>query len=42
MGLMWRDGRVVAVERSAPHATVSGKIMHLHLQRPAVGEQRPR
>jgi hypothetical protein len=35
MGLMWRDGRVVTVERSAPQATVSGKIMHLHLQRPA-------
>lgn len=35
MGLIWRGGRVITVERSAPHATVSGKIMHLHLQRPA-------
>jgi hypothetical protein len=33
MGLLWREGRVVTVERRAPHATPSGKILHLHLQR---------
>jgi len=29
MGLQWRDGHVVSVERRAPYATTSGKIMHL-------------
>ena len=41
MGLMWRDGRVVTVERSAPHATASGKILHLHVGRPVAPLPKP-
>jgi hypothetical protein len=41
MGQLWRDGNVVTVERGAPHATVSGKILHLHLQRPAASRSEP-
>jgi hypothetical protein len=41
MGLMWRQARVLRVERRSPEATVSGKILHLHA--PAGGRpgQRP-
>jgi hypothetical protein len=31
MGQVWRDGAVLGVERRAPLATPSGKILHLHL-----------
>jgi hypothetical protein len=30
MGLAWRDGGFLRVERTAPQATASGKILHLH------------
>jgi hypothetical protein len=33
MSQVWRDGRVLRVERRAPFATPSGKILHLHLER---------
>ncbi|MDR7522582.1 MAG: hypothetical protein QN168_08980 [Armatimonadota bacterium] len=33
MGLLWRDARLLRVERQAPQATASGKILHLHQQR---------
>jgi hypothetical protein len=33
MGLLWRDGGFVRVERAPPHTTASGKILHLHLDR---------
>jgi len=34
MGQVWRDGQLLRIERAPPHATTSGKILHLH-QRPA-------
>ena len=37
MGQVWRDGQVLRVEREAPLATASGKILHLHLRRDAPG-----
>jgi hypothetical protein len=30
MSLAWRDARLLRVERRAPLATASGKILHLH------------
>ena len=33
MGQVWRDGQILRVERRAPFATHSGKILHLHLER---------
>jgi hypothetical protein len=30
MGQVWRDGQILRVERQAPCATQSGKILHLH------------
>ena len=33
MGQVWRDSQVLRVERRAPFATPSGKILHLHLER---------
>ena len=33
MGQVWRDGQILRVERQAPFATHSGKILHLHLER---------
>ena len=33
MGQVWRDGRILRVERRAPFTTASGKILHLHLER---------
>ena len=33
MELVWRQARLIRVERRAPHAQASGKILHLHLQR---------
>ena len=33
MGLLWRDAGFLRVERRAPLATGSGKILHLHLER---------
>jgi hypothetical protein len=30
MGQVWRDGQVLRVERRAPFATASGKILHLY------------
>jgi hypothetical protein len=30
MGLLWRDARLLRVERAAPRITASGKIRHLH------------
>ena len=32
-GLMWRDAGLLKIERLAPHATPSGKILHLHVTR---------
>ena len=31
MGQVWRDGRILRVERRGPLATASGKILHLHV-----------
>jgi hypothetical protein len=31
MGLMWREAGLLQVERRAPLATRSGKVLHLHL-----------
>ena len=31
MGQVWRDAQVLRVERRAPMATASGKILHLHV-----------
>jgi hypothetical protein len=33
MGLVWREGRILQVERRAPVATASGKILHVHIDR---------
>jgi hypothetical protein len=30
--LVWRDGNVFRVERTRPHSTAAGKILHLHVQ----------
>jgi hypothetical protein len=30
-GLVWRDAGLLSVERLAPHATPSGKVLHLHV-----------
>ena len=38
MGLAWRDVGLLRVERRAPLATASGKILHLH----AIGSTLPR
>jgi hypothetical protein len=35
MGTVWRDGRIVRVERRPPLAAASGKILHLHVARRA-------
>ena len=40
MGLMWRQARLLRVERRSPQPTATGKILHLHVPRP--GEDRPR
>jgi hypothetical protein len=32
--LQWRDAGALTVAREAPHRTASGKIVHLHLERP--------
>ncbi len=31
MGLAWREGKILRVERRPPLATGSGKILHLHV-----------
>jgi hypothetical protein len=31
MGLMWRQGRLLRVERRSPQPTATGKILHLHV-----------
>jgi hypothetical protein len=33
MGLVWRDAKLIRVERRPPLVTPSGKILHLHLDR---------
>jgi hypothetical protein len=33
MGAVWRDGKLLRVERRAPLTAVSGKILHLHVAR---------
>jgi hypothetical protein len=33
MGLVWRDAKLVSVERRTPFSTASGKILHLHTRR---------
>ncbi len=35
MALLWRDAHLLQVERRAPVPTAAGKILHLHLERPA-------
>lgn len=41
MGLLWRDGGFLAVERRAPEGTASGKILHLHVgSRPSSSDWR--
>ncbi len=40
MGHVWRDGQFLRVERRAPLATASGKILHLHVG--AASSDRPR
>jgi hypothetical protein len=37
MSLVWRTDAVVRVERRPPAATVSGKILHLHVNPPGAG-----
>jgi hypothetical protein len=40
MGLVWRDAKLVSVERRTPFSTASGKILHLHAARgPLPGAQ---
>lgn len=34
MSLAWGEGNVLTVERRPPMSTVSGKILHLHVERP--------
>ncbi len=34
MGIVWRDARLLQVERLPPRTTGSGKILHLHRERP--------
>ena len=36
MAAIWRDGRTLAVVRREPHATRTGKILALHIERPGV------
>jgi hypothetical protein len=33
MGLVWRDAKLVSVERRTPFSTASGKILHQHARR---------
>jgi hypothetical protein len=33
MGTVWRDAKLLRVERREPRATVSGKVLHLHVAR---------
>jgi hypothetical protein len=33
MGLLWRDAKIIQVERTPPLATASGKILHLHVEK---------
>jgi hypothetical protein len=35
MGLVWRDARLLEVERRPPLGTASGKILHLQTEDPA-------
>ena len=35
MELQWRQEQVLRVERTAPRATRTGKILHLHVDRGA-------
>ena len=35
MGTVWRDAKLLKVERRAPVAAASGKILHLHIARRA-------
>ena len=30
MTLLWRDADLLRIERAPPHATRSGKVLHLH------------
>lgn len=41
MGQVWRDAGVLRVERLAPMATASGKILHLSTASPAAARGRP-
>jgi uncharacterized protein YbjT (DUF2867 family) len=34
MELVWREADLLAVERRPPLANASGKILHLHIERP--------
>jgi hypothetical protein len=34
MGLQWRDGHLLRVERAIPRSTTRGKILHLYRERP--------
>jgi hypothetical protein len=35
MGLQWRDGQLLRVERAVPRNTTRGKILHLYRERPS-------
>jgi hypothetical protein len=37
MARMWRDARLLGMERRPLHTTGTGKILHLHVHRPGVG-----
>jgi len=41
MGMVWRDADLLRVERRAPLATASGKILHLHVARGEPGSVSP-
>lgn len=40
MGLLWRDSRIVTVERRTPLTTPSGKILHLYVEGKKANSQR--
>ena len=42
MALVWQDAKLLRVERHPPLTTVSGKILHLHSERPREGPSRGR
>jgi hypothetical protein len=39
VGLQWQGGGVLAIERAKPRRTPSGKVHHVHRERPQAPER---